>query len=268
MEREYKFPGTFSPLKRFICKFLFPNLQHGWVASKPVDVLSCNSVHDLQQRMSNISDALRHNETFADSDLKVVVLNLNESIDVAPPQLMGIFEELKEAVFQYAALATQFNLNAADALSQSIKQFITSDSRIVDAFDRDPTSFNDTHKLTAARALIDSARNATGNFTESIAKRYQEMKLSVMPNEVEIIAELAELTNNLSEATLVDSDTSLKRVREFIKKIQAATDYIEVNIKPQKIRFRYVTDKLAFAVERKLRKMGDGIYKLLPVSVK
>lgn len=218
--------------------------------------------------MSNISDALRHNETFADSDLKVLGLKLNDSINVAPPQLMGIFKELKEAVFQYAALATQFNLNAADALSQSIKQFITSDNRIVDTFDRDPASFNDTNKLVAACALIDSGRNATENFTESIAKRYQEMKLSVIPNEVEIIAELAELTNNLNEATLVDSDTSVERVREFIKKIQAATDCIEGNLKPQKIRFRYVTDKLAFAVETRLRKLADGIHKLLPVPVK
>lgn len=195
-----------------------------------------------------------------------MVLNLNESVDMAPTHLMAVFMELKDAIFRYAALATELSFNAAVALSHSKNQFITSESRIVDAIGRVPSPFDDTTKLTAACALIDRVQDATGNFSEGIAKRFQEMKLSVMPNEVEIIAELAGLTRK--EANIIDFDASAERVRELIHKIQAASDYLEENINPQEIRFRCTTDKLAFSVERKLRSLADGIFKLLPDSVK
>lgn len=241
------------------------NLQYGWVASVLIAVSSCDTGYELQQRISNISNALSHNETFADVGLKVVVLNMNESIEMAPPQFITIFKELKDAVYRYAALATELNSNAADALSRSTKQLITIDNRIVDAINRGPASSNDKTKLAAACALIDRFQDATRNFTESITKRYQDVKLSVMPNEVEIIGEIAELTRN--EATIIDFDASAGRVRELIQKIEAASDCLEMNIKPQKIEFRHTIDKLAFDVERKLQTLADGLYKLFPDSV-
>lgn len=217
--------------------------------------------------MSDISDALKYHETLIDVDLKEVVHNLVGAIAVAPPQLMSTLAELRKSVFRFDTLAEELGVNATNALLSSSNDFIISDNRIVDAIGQNCTYFDDPTKLTAACAVIDTARIVTDNFTENVSKRYRQLKLTVMPNEVEINAQIAKLTNDLRESAIIDLESFLSGARALIEKIDEECDHIERNILTQKSEFGKDTDELAYDVEWTLHKSADRIYAQLPDSV-
>lgn len=86
--------------------------------------------------------------------------------------------------------------------------------------------------------------------------------------EREVIAKISKRTKDLNESTITDSESFANDVRELNKKIQEESDRIERNIMQQTIKFGHDTDDLANDVEWKLHALADGIYALLPESVK
>lgn len=237
------------------------------VASNPIELKTCNSGHELLQQISDISNTLTTNETFIDVDLTNVERNLSESIDVAPPQLTPALNALKEVVSLYTALAAQLKLNATNARYNSTHDLISSDRKMGDAIEQHPDYFDDQTKLAAACALVDSARTATAIFTENNAERYKRFKMTLMPNEDEIIAALAELIRKLNEPALTDLDAIANSVPAIIQEIRAESDRIEQNIHAETIAFGHFTDDAAFKLEWTFNIVAEGVHKLLPDSV-
>lgn len=217
---------------------------------------------------SDISDSLKYGESFINIDLRQMVDQLIQAMAMAPPPLMPILNELKAAAVRIDDLGIQLSLNATEAVSNSTSYFIESDQKIVKTIDHDPSYFNNATKLVAACALIDKARIASRNFTENIAKRFQQMKLTVMPNEAVILAKFEELTRNLGASNITDVAAAENDIRGFIQKIQEESDHIEQNLQPEEHKFLRDTEKMAFDVEWKIKKVLDGIYQLLPDEVK
>lgn len=243
------------------------NSQYDWVASNPIESTTCNSPHELLQQISDISNTLTTTETFIDVDLTNVEQNLSKSIDVAPPQLTPALNELKEVVSRYTASAAQLKLNATNARFNSTHDFISSDRKMGNAIEQHLDYFDDQTKLAAACASIDSARTATAIFTENVAERYKKLKTTLMPNEDEIIAALAELIRKLNEPTLTDFDAIANSVPAVIQEIQVECDRIEQNIHAETIDFGHFTDDAAFKLEWTLNILAESVYKLLPDSV-
>lgn len=219
-------------------------------------------------QMTDVSDTLKYGESFINIDLRQTVDQLIQAMTMAPPQLVPVLNDLKAAAVRIDVLGIQLSLNATDAVSNSTGYFVESDKKIVKTIDHDPSYFNDPTRLGPACALIDNARNASQNFTENIAKRYQQMKLAVMPNETEILAKFAELTRILGASDLIDVAAAENEIRVFIQQIQRESDHIEQNLQPEKYKFRKDTDQLAFDVEWQMKIALDGIYKMLPDEVK
>lgn len=223
--------------------------------------------------MNEISDSLKQHESFIDVRLKEIVYNMTEAMVQAPSQLTPMLDEVRAVVFRYDDLAAELCRNWNVALENSTNDFIISDNRIVDDINRDPAYFNDPTKLAEACVIIDTARNIVANFTENTTNIFQEMKLIVMPNELEISLELVGLTIYLTEVTsmegnLPDFEQFVSAVHELVEKIQKASDLIERNIQPQTVKFGYETDSVAFDVEWKLKKASECFAKLLPDEVR
>lgn len=199
------------------------------------------------------------------AQLRQMAVQLRESIAMIPPQLMPTLIALKNPIAQfYDSIALKFNRRATDAVSDSRSRFIFSDDQILDAIDHDPAYFNVPSKLTAACALVDTARDVARNFTENIAKRYQQLRLAVIPNEAEILAKATELMKNMESQTI---DSAENDIRELTRKIQEENDHIEESSVRETYTFSRDTDAMAIEVEWQMRKLVDGIYELIPEAV-
>lgn len=251
------------------------NLQHGWVASLPIERATCSSGDELLQQMTEIHHLLKSTEPFIDNDLrqiavqlrKLVATTLPQLMATAPPQLMTTLIAMKNPVEQFHdSIAMKFNRRATDVVSGSKSRFIFSDDHILDAIDHDPAYFDVPSKLSAACALVDTARDVAQNFTENIAKRYQQLKLAVIPNETYILAKLAQLADNLGAQT-IDFDVAENDIRILTRKIQEENDHIGETSVGEIYIFSRDIDAMAIAVAEQMRKLVDGIYELIPESV-
>lgn len=173
--------------------------------------------------------------------------------------------ELTVEAIRMETLVDQLCLNATEVLSKSTSDFIVSDNKIVDAISNNPAYFDDPTRLTKANALLESAHKAAANFTEHIHKRFIEMKELIIPNEADIKKKLDALAKTLNRPNKIKA--TRKKVRKLTKQIREENNVIERNIQPQKTKFGYDTDDMAYDVEWTMKNVSDAFYNLLPDEV-
>lgn len=205
--------------------------------------------------------------SFTDKDLKKIQPRLANAAATSTMPKDVKMEDLNNAFDRYHKMAHEWSTNCTHLLLKSVRTFIHTDDKISDIFDDEAQSFKAPAGLEAACLFIDVSKRTAEFFKAGIWDDFEATKLSLMPNKGEIIAALNTLMTDLSGPPITDFDPFKARVDDLIKKLNAASDFIQQNMEQLKFEFIGKVNERSRNAEREL-KMNSKASKLFPDSVK
>lgn len=220
----------------------------------------------MHQKMDWVSSSLKLKAPYSNHEWSTAFQTLEDSKFVTPPEFSEKLTNWIDAATEYNDLLSQFHVNATTVEANSTYNRLFNDYKMLNYIDCDPSYFKSTI-LAIACGLVDQAQKIAGIYTDKTDESFNQLKLTLLPHNSEIIEQMNGLLTISKSGTNIDYGAVAINVTELTQLIRNDTAHLRENVDAELVKYGTVVDGFACDAETEMQKPAQTLYSWLPVEV-